>query len=57
MSFAPARIGRLRDQGRAVAVGQPAHLVLYDPAAPSRFLLEAFDPWELPGVRPESTAA
>ncbi len=34
MSFAPARIGRLRDQGRAVAVGQPAHLVLYDPAAP-----------------------
>ena len=31
--------------------------LLYDPTAPSRFLLEAFDPWELPGVRPESTAA
>jgi DNA helicase II / ATP-dependent DNA helicase PcrA len=26
--------------------------LLYDPAAPSRFLLEAFDPRELPGVHP-----
>ncbi len=31
--------------------------LLYDPAAPSRFLLEAFDPWELPGVRPDDVAA
>ena len=33
MSAAPARIGRARMQGRPLAVGQPAHLVLVDPAA------------------------
>jgi dihydroorotase len=34
MSAAPARIGRLTDQGRPLAVGEVAHVVLYDPAAP-----------------------
>ena len=37
MSFAPARIGRIDDgpgaQGRPLAVGEPANLVLVDPAA------------------------
>jgi dihydroorotase len=33
MSGAPARIGRVADQGRAIAVGEPAHLTLVDPAA------------------------
>ncbi|MGY2703187.1 dihydroorotase [Nocardioides sp. HB32] len=34
MSYAPARIGRVSDRhGRPVAVGEPANLVLYDPAA------------------------
>jgi dihydroorotase len=33
MSAAPARIGRLGEQGRSLAAGEPAHLVLYDPAA------------------------
>jgi dihydroorotase len=33
MSGAPARIGRLTDQGRPIAVGEPAHLTLIDPAA------------------------
>ena len=33
MSFAPARLGRLSDQGRPIAVGEPANLVLVDPAA------------------------
>ena len=33
MSVVPARIGRVGDQGRPIAVGQPANLVLYDPAA------------------------
>ena len=32
MSAAPARIGRLVDHGRPLAVGEPAHVVLYDPA-------------------------
>ena len=36
MSFAPARIGRLAGQGRPVAVGEPANLVLVDPAARAR---------------------
>ncbi|SFD05809.1 dihydroorotase [Streptomyces aidingensis] len=31
MSFRPARIGRLTGQGRPVAVGEPANLVLWDP--------------------------
>lgn len=33
MSVEPARIGGLADQGRPLAVGEPAHLVLFDPAA------------------------
>lgn len=33
MSSAPARIGRLGDQGRALAPGEPANLVLVDPTA------------------------
>jgi dihydroorotase len=33
MSYAPARIGRLTTHGRPVAVGEPANVVLYDPAA------------------------
>jgi dihydroorotase len=33
MSTRPARIGRLAGQGRPLAVGEPAHLVLVDPAA------------------------
>ena len=32
MSHAPARIGRVSDQGRPIAEGAPANLVLYDPA-------------------------
>jgi len=33
MSVRPARIGRLDDQGRPIAVGEPAHLVVVDPDA------------------------
>ena len=33
MSYAPARIGRVADQGRPLAEGEPANVVLYDPAA------------------------
>jgi dihydroorotase len=33
MSARPARIGRLSDQGRPLATGEPAHLTLVDPAA------------------------
>ena len=34
MSYAPARIGRISEEhGRPVAVGEPANVVLYDPAA------------------------
>ncbi|MFZ5871288.1 MAG: dihydroorotase [Actinomycetota bacterium] len=33
MSSAPARIGRVRDQGRPLAAGEPANVVLVDPAA------------------------
>jgi dihydroorotase len=32
MSFAPSRIGRLSGHGRALVPGEPANLVLYDPA-------------------------
>jgi dihydroorotase len=35
MSARPAAIGRVAGQGRPVAVGEPAHLVLYDPSARS----------------------
>ena len=34
MSAAPARIGRVDDHGHDLAVGAPANVVLYDPAAP-----------------------
>jgi dihydroorotase len=33
MSAKPAEIGRARDHGRPLAKGEPAHVVLYDPAA------------------------
>ncbi|WP_169165412.1 dihydroorotase [Cellulomonas taurus] len=33
LSSTPARIGRVTDQGRPIAVGEPANLVLVDPAA------------------------
>ncbi len=33
MSARPAAIGRLRGQGRPIAVGEPANLTLFDPAA------------------------
>ncbi|HZG97996.1 MAG TPA: dihydroorotase [Nocardioidaceae bacterium] len=33
MSVRPARIGRVAGQGSGLAVGAPAHLVLYDPTA------------------------
>jgi dihydroorotase len=33
MSATPARIGRVDGHGRPLAVGEPAHVVLYDPAA------------------------
>ena len=33
MSASPARIGRVGDQGRPLAVGEPANLVLHDPTA------------------------
>ena len=33
MSYAPARIGRLPDHGRPIAVGEPANICLVDPAA------------------------
>ena len=32
MSYAPARIGRVADHGLPLEVGQPANVVLYDPA-------------------------
>jgi dihydroorotase len=34
MAHAPARIGRLSEHGRPLAAGEPANVVLYDPAAP-----------------------
>ena len=33
MSIAPAAIGRVASQGRPIAAGEPANLVLVDPAA------------------------
>lgn len=33
MSYQPARIGRLSDHGRPIAVGEPANICLYDPNA------------------------
>ncbi|HVK34784.1 MAG TPA: dihydroorotase [Microlunatus sp.] len=33
MSYAPARIARLSDQGRPLTIGEPANLVLVDPSA------------------------
>ena len=32
MSHAPARIGRVAEQGRPLAEGEPANVVLYDPS-------------------------
>ncbi|CAN5419807.1 dihydroorotase [soil metagenome] len=33
MSFTPAKIGRLADQGRPLVAGEPANICLYDPGA------------------------
>ena len=41
MSYAPARIGRVTDQGRPLEVGAPANVVLYD--ASVRRVVEATD--------------
>lgn len=41
MSRTPARIGGLRDTGDAFALGAPAHLALYDPAARMTFSAES----------------
>ncbi|MGI9825291.1 dihydroorotase [Agromyces sp. Marseille-Q5079] len=40
LSSAPARIGRLRGQGEAIAAGAAPELTLYDPAAASEFGLD-----------------
>ena len=37
MSETPARIGRLAGHGRPIAVGEPAHLALYDAAVTATF--------------------
>lgn len=41
MSSAPARIARLHDQGRRIAIGEPASLTLVDPSA--RAVVDATD--------------
>ena len=33
MSAAPARIARMNSQGQPIAIGAPAHIVVFDPAA------------------------
>jgi dihydroorotase len=40
MSSAPAAIGRLQGHGRPLAVGEPAHLALYDDAVRATFAAE-----------------
>jgi len=58
MSVRPARIGRLAGHGAPLAVGGPANLTLYDPAAPGEAVTAAgasksrntpFAGMELPG--------
>jgi dihydroorotase len=58
MSVRPARIGRLAGHGIPLAVGAPANLTLYDPAAPAEVVITAgasksrntpFAGMELPG--------
>ncbi len=58
MSVRPARIGRLTGQGIPLAVGAPANLTLYDPAAPAEAVVSVgasksrntpFAGMELPG--------
>jgi dihydroorotase len=58
MSVRPARIGRLAGHGIPLAVGAPANLTLYDPAAPAEAVVPAgasksrntpFAGMELPG--------
>jgi dihydroorotase len=58
MSVRPARIGRLTGHGAPVEAGRPAHLTLYDPAAPAEAVSPAgasksrntpFAGMELPG--------
>ena len=41
MSTVPARIGRMTDQGRPIAIGEPANLTLVDPDA--RWIVRAAD--------------
>ncbi len=45
MSASPATIGRVTDQGRPVAEGEPGNIVLFDPAARSQV-----NPAHFPGV-------
>ncbi|GAA3014377.1 dihydroorotase [Kitasatospora albolonga] len=42
MSHRPARIGRLTGQGRPISVGEPANLVLFDPAYRGTVTPDAF---------------
>jgi len=44
LSSAPAAIGRVPDQGRPLAVGEPANLTVLDPDAQW-----TVDPWQFPG--------
>ncbi len=41
MSSAPAKIGRARNHGRPLAIGEPAHLVLIDPKQTREVVAEA----------------
>jgi dihydroorotase len=52
MSVRPARIGRLEDHGRPIAVGEPANLTLIDPAA-----TWVVDPFELGSLSSNSPFA
>jgi dihydroorotase len=52
MSVRPARIGRLDDQGRPIAVGEPANLTLIDPDAEW-----VVDPFELGSLSTNSPFA
>ncbi|HEY3006112.1 MAG TPA: dihydroorotase, partial [Kribbellaceae bacterium] len=58
MSVRPARIGQLADQGRPLAAGSPANLVLVDPSVTRRIVPSEsaslsrntpYDGMELPG--------
>ena len=55
MSVRPARIGRLGGQGRPLAVGEPANLVLVDPHA--ELHRRARRPWPRVAATPPTEAA